>query len=165
MTKAEVERIVEELVEELRELTDGTEITSRQLLERAGCDLKELSEDELFDCHEALCQAAEDARISLDMSKHEGIQEGLPWDLDFVVRNDEAQIECPYCGSRNTARIFYGMPLFTKELQDKLDAGRVVLGGCCLTGAETEDGEWVSVDPTHHCNNCKKDFGGLQKKK
>jgi len=42
------------------------------------------------------------------------------------------------------------MPVMTPELQDRLDKKLVVLGGCCI----------VNPSPTHHCNTCKKDFGG-----
>ncbi|MDD3888945.1 MAG: hypothetical protein PHR65_03375 [Syntrophomonadaceae bacterium] len=55
---------------------------------------------------------------------------------------------CPRCGSRNTATILRGMPAWSPELQEKMDKGEVVLGGCCIT----------DCDPTHHCNKCKKDF-------
>ncbi|MDT3698850.1 MAG: hypothetical protein RO469_05425 [Thermincola sp.] len=34
-------------------------------------------------------------------------------------------------------------------MQEKMDKGEVVLGGCCIT----------DCDPTHHCNECNKDFG------
>ncbi len=55
---------------------------------------------------------------------------------------------CPRCGSRNTATILRGMPAWSPELQEKMDKGEVVLGGCCIT----------DCDPTHHCNKCEKDF-------
>lgn len=165
MNKTELRHIAEDLVVELRELPDGTEITSGLLLKRIGYDPEELSEGELLGYHEALLRTAKTNPITLDMSKHENMSEGLLWNLDFVVRNKKAQIKCPRCGSIDTARIQYGMPAFTEELQEKMAAGKVFLGGCCIDGAYTEDGEWVSIDPTNHCNNCKKDFGGLQKKK
>ncbi len=95
MKKTEIKQIVKDLVEVLRELPDGTEITSGQLLGRAGYDLKDLSEGDLFDYHEALFKAAKANHITLDMSRHENRLEGLPWNLDFVVRNEEAQIKCP----------------------------------------------------------------------
>ena len=158
MKKTEIKQIVKDLVEELRELPDGTVITSGQLLDRAGYDLKDLSEGDLLDYHDALFKAAKANHITLDMSKHENRLEGLPWNLDFVVRNEEAQIKCPRCGSRNTARILYGMPAFTDEFQAQLDAGRIYIGGCCIDGARTKEGGWVSLDPARYCNHCKKTF-------
>lgn len=57
--------------------------------------------------------------------------------------------KCPECGSGNIAEILFGMPAFDKELERALDEGRIVLGGCCITG---EDPEW-------HCNDCGCEFG------
>ena len=56
--------------------------------------------------------------------------------------------KCPHCGSRNTANILYGMPAFSEKFQKDLDNGKIVLGGCCITG----------FDPKKHCNDCGKDF-------
>ncbi len=57
--------------------------------------------------------------------------------------------KCPRCGSRNTARILYGMPVYSEDLQKKLDSKKVILGGCCVTEA----------DPKYHCNDCGEGFG------
>ncbi|RYQ34356.1 Zn-ribbon protein [Bifidobacterium pseudolongum subsp. globosum] len=41
---------------------------------------------------------------------------------DKDVENTEAaEVVCPYCGSRNIARILRGMPAFTEDLQRGLD--------------------------------------------
>jgi len=58
---------------------------------------------------------------------------------------------CPRCGSKKTAKILYGMPMMSPDLQEQLDKGEVVLGGCCIT----------TCDPKYYCNKCKKDFGML----
>lgn len=52
--------------------------------------------------------------------------------------------QCPACGSKSIARIQYGLPVYSEELQKQLDSGAVVLGGCCVTGE----------DPRWHCNAC-----------
>ncbi len=39
---------------------------------------------------------------------------------------------CPKCGASTIAEILYGYPLFS-EIQDDLDAGKIVLGGCCIS--------------------------------
>ena len=103
-TKEELKYIADSLVEDLRECEDGTEITTCQLLHAAGYDISEFEWDNLFDIHDALFRAARANHITLDMSKHEGLEEGLPYNLDFIVHNRKAQIKCPYCGSKNTAR-------------------------------------------------------------
>ena len=39
---------------------------------------------------------------------------------------------CPRCGSREIARILYGLPAFSDKLEADLEAHRIVLGGCFL---------------------------------
>ena len=56
---------------------------------------------------------------------------------------------CPSCGSGNIARILWGKPLFTKELEEQLERKEVVLGGCCPDG----------TDPAWSCNDCQTRFG------
>jgi hypothetical protein len=70
------------------------------------------------------------------MSSHEGLAEGLPYNLDFIVRNKKTQIKCLHCGSTNTARYIYGYPLYDEEMQKRLDEGKWVLGGCCISSVE-----------------------------
>ena len=159
MTKNEIRELAEEMVEELRELPDGTEITSGQILKTSGIEPDELDDRDLFGFHEALFRAAKANHITLDMAKHDGLVEGLPWNLDFVVRNKKAQIKCPHCGSRNTGRIVYGLPAFSEELQKKLDAGRLRLGGCCISHVHGKNGEMIGLDPQCFCNDCEKEFG------
>ncbi len=158
MTKTELRYIAEDLVEELRELPDGTAVTSGLLLKRIGYDPKDMNDEELFDYHNALFRAAKANHMILDMSEHENKLEGLPWNLDFVVRNKKAQIKCPRCGSKDTARILYGMPAFSDVLQEKLALGKIHLGGCCISGGETTNGDRISLDPGRYCNHCRKEF-------
>lgn len=159
MNKTELRHIAEDLIEDLREMPDGAEITSAQLLEAGGYNLNEFEFTDLMEYHQALFRAAKANRITLDMSKHEGMIEGLPFNLEFVVRNQRAQIKCPYCGSTNTARILYGMPSFSDKLQEKLDSGKLRLGGCCIKTVNSENGEIIQIDPERHCNNCGREFG------
>lgn len=56
---------------------------------------------------------------------------------------------CPKCGCGSVARIAWSMPAYSEELMEDLDAGRVHIGGCCVTG---EDPEW-------HCNDCEHEWG------
>jgi hypothetical protein len=63
----------------------------------------------------------------------------------FVTRKPT---KCPGCGSSKVAVYLYGMPDFSDELQQKVEAGTVVLGGCCITGK----------DPDYHCMDCNADI-------
>ena len=158
MTKTELRYIAEDLVDELREMPDLSETTSWQLLKVGGYDPDEFDFSDLMEYHQALFRTAKANHITLDMSKHENKVEGLPYNLDFVVRNKKAQIKCPYCGSKNTARILYGMPAFSDELQAKLDSGKLHLGGCCISGVPDGNGGMINLDPGRYCNDCHKEF-------
>jgi hypothetical protein len=58
----------------------------------------------------------------------------------------ESPDQCPKCGSKKVARILYGFPVLSEELERKLDAGKIVLGGCTLFG---DDPTWQCVDCEH----------------
>ncbi len=51
--------------------------------------------------------------------------------------------KCPKCKSSRVATILWGMPAFSEDLQEKLDAGKIDLGGCCLS---TNDPKWKCAD-------------------
>ena len=53
-------------------------------------------------------------------------------------------IKCPHCGERPVARILYGMPIMSAELERDLFEGTVVLGGCCIK----------INNPTWQCSVC-----------
>lgn len=53
--------------------------------------------------------------------------------------------KCLACGSKRIASILYGYPIFSEELGQKLEAGEIALGGCCIS-----DG-----DPVWECADCK----------
>jgi len=51
--------------------------------------------------------------------------------------------KCPSCGSKKVAEILWGYPDFSSKLEKKLKEGRIVLGGCIVSG---NDPEWQCVD-------------------
>ena len=59
--------------------------------------------------------------------------------------------KCPRCGSTQTAPILYGMPAFDDEMEAKLKAKQLYIGGCCVSGN----------DPQHHCFGCNLNFHTL----
>ena len=158
-TTEQLQQIVDDLIEELRECEDGTCITTALLLEEAGYELEDFRTTDLLVIHSALFEAAEINHITLDMSAHRGRLEGLAHNLDYVVHNKDAQVKCPYCGSRNTARILYGMPAFNEEMERKLEAGKIVLGGCCIMTVPVGGDREVVTGPERKCNECRKEFG------
>ena len=69
----------------------------------------------------------------------------------MAVRSD-VQVDCPACHSPRVARILYGLPHFTPELERDLDEQRVVLGGCVVFDDSLQ---W-------HCVACGHRWGHLQ---
>ena len=51
--------------------------------------------------------------------------------------------KCHECGSLRIARILYGLPAWSAELEADLKAGRVAIGGCCITG---DDPAWKCME-------------------
>jgi hypothetical protein len=51
--------------------------------------------------------------------------------------------ECPSCGSKKVAQILWGYPAFSRKLEKNLKEGKIVLGGCIVSG---NDPEWQCVD-------------------
>ena len=157
-SNADLQCIAEELIEELRECEDGTITTTCQLLKTAGYDMDEFNSDDLFEIHRILFSEARANHITLKITPDDGVPRGLPYNLDFIVQNKKGQIKCPYCGSKNTARILYGLPAFSEELQRKIDSGKISIGGCCVSGVPV-DGGMIRTDSSRVCNDCKKKFG------
>lgn len=86
MAKAKLNKIIPVLIEHLQNAPDGYDITSAQLLKVAGFSLDDFEFMDFFDIHFALFEAAEKAGLTLDMSSHEDKVEGLPFNLDFILR-------------------------------------------------------------------------------
>ena len=63
--------------------------------------------------------------------------------------NKNKSIICPICGSSNVAEYLFGMPAYNYELEEKLNNGEIILGGCCIE----------PDSPAYHCNECEEDFG------
>jgi len=57
--------------------------------------------------------------------------------------------KCPHCYSTNIAKILYGLPAFSEELDKELKTGKIALGGCMVS----------DDSPRYKCNDCQKKFG------
>ncbi len=126
----------------------GAMATTVSLLRDAGYEVL-CHEKEFLELHTALFKAAKKMDIDLDQSMHDGKEEGLPYNLEFVIRYGDAMTRCPKCGSKKIAPILYGMPVFDEEMQRKVNNQELYLGGCCVSDS----------DPQFHCFGCGKDFG------
>ena len=89
-TDREMERITGKLVDELKKLPNGTEITTCGLIERAGMDTDSFDVGELMDISQEISIKARTQGIYLDWSKSFRILERLPFVLEFTVVNQVA---------------------------------------------------------------------------
>ena len=64
------------------------------------------------------------------------------------IRVSIKQDKCPVCGSKKIATYLRGMPAYSEQLQNDIDEGNIILGGCCIS----ED------DPFCICTDCKTEF-------
>lgn len=150
------QKIVGAIIDELRECGNGTVTTIRKLLETKGYRAEEYDSNELREIREELGIEANSCNILLDWQMPE---EGKKIrDLDFAVYNSRSYVKCPRCGSKNTARILYGMPCMSEELQRRIDDGKIVIGGCRITEIPV-DGEMANIGPARVCGDCGKEFG------
>lgn len=66
----------------------------------------------------------------------------------FNATNKENRLfRCPFCGSRKIARIQWGRPSWSETLEEKLDSGKLTLGGCSV---DVHAPKWQCLD----CNTC-----------
>ncbi len=66
------------------------------------------------------------------------------WRILGRVRCGQAPETCPRCGEKPVAKLIYGFPVMTPELQEEVKAGKIAFGGCCITG----------YDPRWQCTHC-----------
>ena len=58
---------------------------------------------------------------------------------------------CPACGSTSVARILYGMPAYTDDVQSAFARGEIGFGGCSI---ELDADTGHSLQPERYCNAC-----------
>lgn len=72
----------------------------------------------------------------------------MVWDAfledEEVQTLNESKLTCPECKSKNVAWIFWGYPGDIKTIEEDLDKGKTVLGGCLVS----------DHDPKWECNDC-----------
>lgn len=85
MNKSDIDEIVRVLLKRIRELPGGTETSTAKLIWEIFNNPRD-PHVSFMEIHFALLDAAKKEGIDLDMSKHDGKAEGLPYNLDFVIR-------------------------------------------------------------------------------
>lgn len=90
-----------------------------------------------------------ETRETTSISYHE--ESPMGW--MFIAEHDPVEpfeyfgrYECPKCRSDDIANILFGYPRYTEKLQNELNSGHLVLGGCSIN----ED-----FQPDFYCNHCK----------
>lgn len=73
---------------------------------------------------------------------------------DQSVKNKRPK-KCPKCGHSPVAVILWGMPAWSKQMEKDEKAGRLFIGGCCVT----------ENDPQWHCNKCGHEWGFKRKRR
>ncbi|MFK4754146.1 hypothetical protein [Oceanobacter antarcticus] len=67
-----------------------------------------------------------------------------------IVRSRKPR-KCPACGFAPVGSILYGFPLYSEQLQEEMDSGKTIIGGCEMP-VINEAGEWDS--PHWQCSRC-----------
>lgn len=143
----DMQAIIHDLIIELIDSEDGAQVTTARLLEDAGYGYRGFDEADIAEIDSVIRKAAPESKLVLEDAGG----------AEFVVRNADAQIVCPSCGSKNTARLIYGMPVFNEALRRKIEAGKVVFGGCEIETTD-EFGSTVWLAPERRCSDCGKVF-------
>lgn len=87
MNEVECRRLINRLIERIKDEPDGYNVSTFQLMMEAGIDVEKYDDSDLFKINDALFDMAAKEYILLDMSAHEDMDEGLPYHLDFVVKH------------------------------------------------------------------------------
>ena len=140
MKKEEIitRQIAPELLEDLRDLPDGSHITIPVLMENSLYSDWNLNDEELILLKKRLFSLGNRDPFRLEFLQNGGL----------VVHNQLAKYECPNCGSIDTGRILYGTFEITPRLQKKMDSGKIRLSGR----------DAVHGDADRYCNNCHQEF-------
>jgi hypothetical protein len=87
------------------------------------------------------------------LSEKRNIDQQRQAELEFQQRNaHHGGDDCPRCHSKQVARLVYGLVHPTPKIQAELDAGRIRLGGCCIS---EESRKWC-------CLSCECSWGLLR---
>jgi len=71
------------------------------------------------------------------------------YDRVSPMEQEPLPAKCPNCGDGRVARIAYGEPAPSEELTRAIEAGEIVLGGCCV----------FQGSPKWQCLTCNQSWG------
>ena len=144
--------LMDNLINELREMPNGSVTTMRGLLEAAGVSPDPYCGEQLQKLYSELAKEAAESRIYFDT-------DGSDFDdRRFMVYNAGAGVKCPRCGGTNTARILYGVPGQDQRIRQKIEQGRLIHGSSRVLLIPMGDG-MVMANATRKCSDCGKQFG------
>ena len=109
------------------------------LMGEYGYDQDDFSFEELTGIHERLIEILKEEGRSPEA---EMSLVGSPYDVKVFLKKRK----CPYCGSRDIAKIIYGYPVMSEEMEEEIAQGKIVLGGCLLR------------EEKYYCNSCDRKF-------
>lgn len=85
MSREEINNYANIIYEYILKQPDGYRTTTSRVIKRLGLNTDGFDDD--WNIHNELFNVTEkDGRIFLDMSEHDGMCEGLPMNLDYVVK-------------------------------------------------------------------------------
>ena len=129
------EEIAPACIDELREYPDGVCLTLDELIYECNYEDCDLSDTQRVLLKKRICSLAVRKKITLEWLT----------DGSFIVHNLDAKFVCPYCESKNTVRIVYGLPSISKLIKK---TNPVHPGGCLVS----------EFSPDRYCNDCERSF-------
>ncbi len=109
------------------------------LMREYGYDQDDFSFEELMEINKRLQEILKEEGRSPEA---EMSLVGAPYVVTVFLKKRK----CPYCGSRNIAKIIYGYPVMSEEMEEEIKQGKIALGGCLLR------------DEKYYCNSCDRKF-------
>jgi len=81
-----LDQIAERIVKQLSKQEDGFNSTVAMMA--SGLGYSDMEMEDLFVLNEKVFKLANESGLTLDMSAHDGLFEGLPFNLDFTLKRD-----------------------------------------------------------------------------
>ena len=109
------------------------------LMREYGYDERHFSFEELMEINKRLLEILKEEGRDPET---ENAVVGMPYAVTVFLKKRK----CPYCGSRDIAKIIYGYPVMSEEMEEEIKQGKIVLGGCLLR------------DEKYYRNSCDRKF-------